>query len=164
MPKLKSHSIFTPSIEKAVESYDIEYDVVAPISENDAKIFVLLKEIFRLIDRNDVVNILKFFKDKSDQEILYKLEEWIKEPSLSHKIMIEIENKFFNVAFLSSITCRDEYDTNKNKIIYKIILNEDESEKLLFCNTEIVFTTCKKRDECIVKLKSKLKYHGIKFI
>jgi hypothetical protein len=151
-------------LEEAVDRFDIEPSSKAPISEIDAKIIDSLVDIFGLIYYKDLSKILDKWKDNPDEEILHKLQYWIETGPIASKTIIQLGDKEFNLDFFQSVSLMNSYDNNKRCPVFKIIVNKDDSEKLLFANTEIVFYSEEDRERALEDFKERTKYLKIKFI
>lgn len=151
-------------LKKAVERFESESSSVAPICETDAKIIDALIDIFEKIFYFDLKSIFLKYKDRPDEEILYSLQMWLKNGSAASKTIIKLGNEELNLQFFQSISLFDSYDTKMKCPVYKIIINKDETEKLLFANHEIVFYSEEQREEALEEFKEKTKYLQIRYI
>lgn len=151
-------------LQDAVENNQNDSASIAPISETDAKIINTLINIFGFIYYEELREIFEDYKKVPDEETLYKLRLWIQNGPSARKVMIKLGDKEFNIQFLQSISLIDSYDSTNQCPVYKIIINKDESEKLLFANTEIVFYSRSKRDQELSEFKEKTKFIQIKYI
>lgn len=133
-------------------------------TKEDAQIISCLVEIFDLIHYYDLKKILDNYKRIPDEDILNLLRRWIEEGPVDSKVLIKFGDKEINTYFLQTITYLDSYDNFKKCPIYKVIFNQDESEKLLMSNTEVVFYSQEQRDKEIRIFKKKTKYLKIKYI
>jgi hypothetical protein len=151
-------------LKEANKNYGLDYESIAPISENDAIIISSLKEIFHLIEYYELEDILNNYKKNTDAITIDLLNNFIKNGAYANKTLVLVKDKLINVHFLQSISLRDEYSTQKRAMIYKLIINEDDTERVLFANTEVVFESEKLRIKTLNDLKEKLKYFKVKFI
>lgn len=135
------------------------------ISETDAGIIVFLVDIFDKTYYYELRDILKEYKGKySDEEILFLLQEWLRNGSVPSKVLIKLGDRELNAQFIQTITLIDSYDTDKKCPLYKILINQDESDKLLMSNMEILFYSKNKRKKELDIFKEKTKYLKIKYI
>jgi hypothetical protein len=151
-------------LQDIVEQNKNDLASIAPIAEFDAKIIEKLIHIFGLTYYYDVQQILKQWKQEPDEKILYLLDLWIQSGSVPNKILVKLGDVEINIQYLQSITLVDSYDTKSSCPVYKIIINKDESEKLLFANTEIIFFSDGKRKKALDDFKEKTKYLKIKYL
>jgi hypothetical protein len=151
-------------LKKAVERFEIESSSIAPICEVDAKIIDALIDIFSKIYYYDLKKVFDEYKKVPDEETLYKLKMWLQNGSAASKMIIKLGEEELNLQFFQSISLVDSYDTKMRCPIYKIIINRDETEKMLFSNHEVVFYTEKSRDEALKDFKERTKYLQIRYI
>jgi hypothetical protein len=151
-------------LEDIVEQNQNEPAFIAPICEFDAKIIQKLEHIFKLTHYYELSYIIEQWKQQPDEKILYLLDQWIQDGSVPNKTLMKLGDVEINMQYLQSITLVDSYDTKNSRPLYKIIINKDESEKLLFANTEVVFLSENKRRNALEKFKEKTKYLKIRFI
>jgi hypothetical protein len=155
---------FLKHIELAVKEYDKKGLSISPISEEDGLIIMLLIEVFKKIEYFDLLYILEKYKAIPDKNIIILLSDFIQNGTSPNKEFIQIRDKSINISYIQSITEIDSYDVDKRRIVYKLIINEDNTEKLLFSNVEIEFDSEGQRTKELKNLKEKLKYYKIKFI
>lgn len=149
--------ILSPHLKKAVKK--------EIISEVDASIIACLIEIFNKIFYFDLRDIFREYKGSLSDETVYSLLlKWFEEGNIPDKILVKLGDIEIPIRYIQTIRLVDSYDSNKQCPIYKVIINQDESDKLLFSNTEIDFYSKKKREKELVEFKEKTKYLGIKYI
>lgn len=154
-------------ISKHLKAASDRYKLIAPItsiSEKDTNVIALLIDIFEKIYYFELSSILKNWKKIPDDEIIQLLQLWLQEGSIPNKTLIKLGDKEINIQYLQSISSIDSYDNKKMCPIFKIIINQDETEKLLFSNIEIVFYSDKERKKELDDFKEKTKYLKIRFI
>lgn len=151
-------------LQDIVEQNQNEPSSVAPIAEIDAKIIQKLEHIFELTYYYELSEIIRQWKQEPDEQVLYLLDQWIQSGSVPDKILVKLGDIEINTRYLQTISLVDSYDTKNSRPIYKIIINKDESDKLLFANTEIIFLSDNKRRSALEKFKEKVKYLKIKFL
>jgi hypothetical protein len=151
-------------LEKAVSENQNDSASISPISEIDANIIMELINVFQLIYYSEISDILDKWKLEGDEIILHKIRYWISQGPAATKIMIKLGDQEFNIQFFQSISLIDSYDNNMHVPIYKIIVNKDDTEKLLFCNLEITFYSYEEREKALNEFKEKTKFLKIKYL
>lgn len=151
-------------LQQIVEQNQNEPVSIAPVCESDAKIIQKLEHIFKLTHYYELSEIIEQWKQQPDEQVLYLLDQWIQSGAVPNKILVKLGDVEINVKYLQSITLVDSYDTKNSRPVFKIIINKDESEKMLFSNVEITFLSDNKRRNAIEKFKEKTKYLKLKFL
>ena len=152
-------------LEKIVEKDNRQYKDIMPISEMEAEIVTEIIDIFDKIGYGDVAEIMRKFKLQSDSEVFQELLLWNQNGGgIAKKILVNIKDLSIDVYLVKTISLKDSYDHSKAMPIYKIIINEDSTDRSPYCNQEVVCYSLKERDKLLEELKEKLKYFRIKFI
>jgi hypothetical protein len=151
-------------LQKAVEQNKNESASIAPIAQFDAEIIDTIVEICRKIYYPEIATILNKWKQEGDEIILHKLKFFLQEGSAASKIIVGLGDKELNIQFFQSISLINSYDNNKHVPIYKIIINEDSTDKMLFCNLEVVYYSEEKRQIALDDFKERTKFLHIKYL
>lgn len=144
--------------------------LISPISKVDAEIIDNIVLIVDKLQLRDLSFILNQYKEISDKEILEQLVEFtndieeVKDKETFLKELIEVRDIILPAYQIRSMKKLTSYDNIRNMTQFQIIINEDETERILFHNTIISFDTEESRDREYKLIKNKLKKIGVTFL
>jgi len=162
------------NFKTAVKADSRDLKPIMPISKVDGDILSELIAALDISGEKLLVSILEKYKQIPDVNFLKMLQKFnvnfepmveIDKENPPFKIMININKElFFDVRLINSIRKVDGYDDKENQPIYKLLINEDPSDKTIYCNTYIKFVSESQREMEWGTLKKKLERYNILFI
>jgi len=168
-------------LKKASEEYKVKKSrKIHPISNVDCEIVEQLITVFDNLQQEKLVGIFSEYKMFSDDEILKNLVRFNNnfdisketEQISSDKTVKKFPRYFVNVNNSISIEVRslvnfvrcEKYDYNSNEIVYQLIINKDDTNKLLVSNIIIDFKSSDEREQEFNRLQRLLSEFNIVFL
>mgnify|MGYP003661299551 CR=1 FL=1 len=159
-------------LQSACDSYSQEdKGGVFPVSKIDAEIIETIVSIARKLNNRPFTDVISKWKEDDDRVIveeLRALDEGLTESQQEggHTTnFVSIGDLILKVDTLASIEPVDDYDTTKNMVVYKLILNRDERSKIVFANAEVGFLSARARDEELERLRNTLEeFANVRFL
>lgn len=171
------------------ENYDLEQELINPISETDGMILCILESCLELENpKSSILHHLSRYKiSNDDKTILTRLKQLLirleqnptqedenDEKSYDNPVKkdkfefeptryIEVEDELIKVSSIHRITKEQHYNETKNRLEYDIVFNK-QPEDGFGSNIIISYLNRGVRDETVVSIKNKLKQFKIEFI
>jgi hypothetical protein len=130
---------------------------------------ILSELVFALRGMNQdlLIGIVEKIGKIPDEEVVKLLQQFNidyeppidEEDSNGKKKFIFINGDLFNSFFITLIQKREFYENNK--MVYKLLINEDKSDKVIYANTLIKFESLAQRDKEFAIITKKLEQVGI---
>ena len=161
-------------LKESSECYDlISEGGIYPISSVDAKIIKSLIEILKDMDVNSkLIKVIKGWKNMPDEDLIQELSqlsddlEQNPDKNKSAKIdFVRVNGSSLKVQTLFSFETIDDYNYERVRPEYKIIVNKTDNTSLINGNKELTYCNPIDRDLDLQDLEDKLKeFTNIRFL
>ena len=163
------------NLKKAVVRDKRKQQEISPISQSDAEI---MEELFCLFDKlaqksitiQKIKDVMEYYKVDSDANIVEKLmginletAEDAEEVQI-YKKMITVGTHILEVRNIVQITSKSVYNSQKSKLDYLLIINENVSSHCEYPDTQIVYGDSFSRNYDLEMLKRNLSNQGVLFL
>lgn len=161
--------------------------LISPLSEVDCEIIVELGQIIKKTGLDDVVGILKTYKEEKDEDIRDKLLQWnidnpktrvisnkekaivteMEEEVTKYPPFLKIKDLIIRIYDLKGLELYERFNKDEGQYMYGIIINptpQDAKSIPLYANHKIEFHDDEYRNDVLEKLKEVMADNNTEFI